>query len=189
MASVLLVLTAPVVVIAALAVRLTSPGPAFFWQERYGRDQSIFRMVKLRTMVVHQAAVIDLSRVQAAERAGVLTKTENDPRVTRVGRFLRRTSLDELPQLWNVLRGDMALVGPRPLIPFMLDPYPALRRARCVVRPGLTGLWQISQRADHTSALSMAAKDLEYVATRTVGGDLRIMLGTVPAVLRGSGAV
>lgn len=188
-AATLLVLTAPVVLVAAVAVRLTSSGPAFFWQERYGRDQTIFRVVKLRTMVVNQGAVIDLARVEAAERQGVLTKADDDPRVTRVGRFLRRTSIDELPQLWNVLRGDMAIVGPRPLIPFMLDPYPALRRARCVVRPGLTGLWQISKREDNTSALSMAAEDLEYVATRSVGGDVRIMLGTVPAILRGTGAV
>jgi lipopolysaccharide/colanic/teichoic acid biosynthesis glycosyltransferase len=83
----------------------------------------------------------------------------------------------------------MALVGPRPLIPFMLDPYPALRRSRCVVRPGLTGLWQISKREDNTSALSMATEDLEYVATRTVAGDVRIMMGTLPAILRGTGAV
>lgn len=188
-ASALLVLTAPIVLVAAVAVRLTSAGPAFFWQDRYGRDETTFRVVKLRTMVVDQGRVIDLARVEAAERAGVLTKAGDDPRVTRVGRFLRRTSIDELPQLWNVLRGDMALVGPRPLIPFMLDPYPELRRARCVVRPGLTGLWQISSREDNTDAWSMAAEDLGYVATRTVAGDVRIMVGTLPAILRGTGAV
>jgi exopolysaccharide production protein ExoY len=188
-AAVLIVLTAPIVLVAAVAVRLTSAGPAFFWQDRYGRNESTFRVVKLRTMVVDQGAVIDLAEVEAAERDGVLTKTDDDPRVTRIGRVLRRTSIDELPQLWNVLRGDMALVGPRPLLPFMLDPYPALRRSRCVVRPGVTGLWQISRREDNTSALSMAAEDLDYVATRTVGGDVRIMVATVPAILRGTGAV
>jgi lipopolysaccharide/colanic/teichoic acid biosynthesis glycosyltransferase len=133
--------------------------------------------------------VIDLVEVEALEREGVLSKSENDPRVTRVGKWLRRTSIDELPQLWNVFRGDMALVGPRPLLPFMLEPYPDLRRVRCAVRPGLTGLWQVSKREDNTSALSMAREDLEYVATRSVSGDVRIMARTVPAIVRGSGAV
>ena len=148
----------------------------FFWQERCGKDETIFRVVKLRTMVVDHAQVIDLVRVEALERQGVLTKSDDDPRVTAVGKFLRRTSIDELPQLWNVLRGDMSLVGPRPLLPFMLEPYPELRAARGVVKPGLTGLWQVSARDDNTNAWSMAREDLEYVATRSVAGDMSIML-------------
>ena len=140
-------------------------------------------------MVVDHSKVVDLVRVEALERQGVLTKSENDPRVTRIGKLLRRTSIDELPQLWNVLRGDMGLVGPRPLLPFMLAPYPELRRARSAVRPGLTGLWQVSKREDNTSALSMSDEDLEYVATRSVAGDFAIIMRTVPAILRGSGAV
>ncbi len=188
-AGILLVLLSPVLLVAALAVRLTSKGPAFFWQDRYGKDEHYFKCVKLRTMVVDHAKVIDLTKVEALEEQGVLTKSDNDPRVTAVGKFLRRTSLDELPQLWNVLRGDMSLVGPRPLIPFMLKPYPELRAARCVVRPGITGLWQISKRDDNTNALSMAKEDLEYVANRSVFGNLAIMVRTVPAIVRGSGAV
>jgi Sugar transferases involved in lipopolysaccharide synthesis len=184
-----LVLFSPVLAIAALFVRLTSRGPALFWQERIGKDETIFRVVKFRTMVVDHSKVVDLVRVEALEQQGVLTKLENDPRVTRIGKVLRRTSIDELPQLWNVLRGDMGLVGPRPLLPFMLEPYPELRRARSAVRPGLTGLWQVSKREDNTSAMSMADEDLEYVTTRSVAGDLAIIVRTVPAILRGSGAV
>lgn len=188
-ASVALVVLSPVLAVSALLVRLTSKGPALFWQERIGKDETIFRVVKFRTMVVDHSKVVDLVRVEALEQQGVLTKLDNDPRVTRVGKVFRRTSIDELPQLWNVLRGDMALVGPRPLLPFMLEPYPELRRVRSAVRPGLTGLWQVSKREDNTSALSMADEDLAYVATRTVLGDLAIMMRTVPAILRGSGAM
>jgi lipopolysaccharide/colanic/teichoic acid biosynthesis glycosyltransferase len=188
-AAVALVVLSPVLVIAALLVRLTSKGPALFRQDRYGRHETRFQVVKFRTMVIDQGAVIDLASVERLERQGVLSKSAGDPRVTRVGRWLRRTSIDELPQLWNVLRGDMGLVGPRPLLPFMLDPYPELRRIRCAVRPGLTGLWQVSAREDNTSALSMADEDLEYVATRSVRGDLQIIAQTIPAIVRGSGAV
>lgn len=184
-----LVLLSPVLAVAALLVRLTSRGPVLFWQERIGKDETIFRVVKFRTMIVDHSKVVDLVRVEALEQQGVLTKLENDPRVTRVGKVLRRTSIDELPQLWNVLRGDMGLVGPRPLLPFMLEPYPELRRARSAVRPGLTGLWQVSAREDNTSAMSMADEDLEYLATRSVAADFVIIVRTVPAILRGSGAV
>lgn len=183
------VLLSPVLAVAVLFVRLTSRGPVLFWQERIGKDETIFRVVKFRTMIVDHSKVVDLVHVEALEQQGVLTKLENDPRVTRVGKVLRRTSIDELPQLWNVLRGDMGLVGPRPLLPFMLEPYPELRRARSAVRPGLTGLWQVSKREDNTSAMSMADEDLEYVATRSVAGDFAIIVRTVPAILRGSGAV
>ena len=188
-ASAALIVLSPVLAGAAVLVRLTSKGPALFWQNRYGRDEKRFRVVKFRTMVVDQAAVIDLVAVEAREDEGVLTKLQNDPRVTRVGRWLRRTSVDELPQLFNVLRGDMTLVGPRPLLPFMLDPYPELRRHRCAVRPGLTGLWQVSQRESNTTALAMAPDDLAYVEQRSLAMDLRILARTVPAVVRGSGAV
>ncbi len=184
-----LILLSPVLAGAAVLVRLTSRGPALFWQERYGRGEKRFRVVKFRTMVVDQAAVIDLVAVEAREGQGVLTKLQNDPRVTRVGKWLRRTSVDELPQLFNVLRGDMTLVGPRPLLPFMLDPYPELRRHRCAVRPGLTGLWQVSQRAANTTALAMADDDLAYVEQQSLALDLRILVRTLPAVVRGSGAV
>ena len=188
-AGLLLVLVSPVLAAAAIAIWITSRGPILFWQDRVGKDERIFIVVKLRTMVVNHAQVIDIARVEALARDGVLAKSENDPRITRVGRFLRRTSIDELPQLWNVLTGDMSLIGPRPLIPFMLAPYPELRRVRCSVRPGLTGLWQVSTRSDNTTALAMADADLEYIATRSLRGDLSILARTVPAILKGSGAM
>ena len=188
-AGLLLVLVSPVLASAAIAIWITSRGPILFWQERVGKDERVFMVVKLRTMVVNHAQVIDIARVEALARDGVLAKSENDPRITRVGRFLRRTSVDELPQLWNVLTGDMSLIGPRPLIPFMLAPYPELRRVRCTVRPGLTGLWQVSTRSDNTTALAMADADLEYIATRSLRGDLSILARTVPAILKGSGAM
>ena len=188
-AGLLLVLFSPVLAAAAIAIWITSRGPVLFWQERVGKGERIFMVVKLRTMVVNHAQVIDIARVEALARDGVLAKSEDDPRITRVGRFLRRTSIDELPQLWNVLTGDMSLIGPRPLIPFMLAPYPELRRVRCTVRPGLTGLWQVSTRSDNTTALAMADADLEYIATRSLRGDLSILARTVPAILKGSGAM
>jgi lipopolysaccharide/colanic/teichoic acid biosynthesis glycosyltransferase len=188
-AGLLLVLVSPVLVAAAIAIWITSRGPILFWQERVGKGERIFMVVKLRTMVVNHAKVIDIARVEALARDGVLAKSEDDPRITRVGRFLRRTSIDELPQLWNVLTGDMSLIGPRPLIPFMLAPYPELRRVRCSVRPGLTGLWQVSTRSDNTTALAMADADLEYIATRSLRGDMSILVRTVPAILKGSGAM
>jgi lipopolysaccharide/colanic/teichoic acid biosynthesis glycosyltransferase len=188
-AGAILLLVSPVLLAAAIAIRLTSRGPVLFRQERVGRDEDIFLMIKFRTMVVNQAKVIDLAAVEARAREGVLTKMEDDPRITRVGRFLRRTSIDELPQLWNVVQGDMSLIGPRPLLPFMLEPYPDLRRARSMVRPGLTGLWQVSTRSDNTTALGMADADLEYVANHNLRGDMKILWRTVPAILKGSGAM
>jgi lipopolysaccharide/colanic/teichoic acid biosynthesis glycosyltransferase len=185
----LLVLTAPVLAGAAIAIKATSPGPVFFRQARVGRGECHFNVLKLRTMVVDQERVVDLRLIESLARDGVLAKSEDDPRITRVGRFLRRTSIDELPQLWNVFVGDMSLIGPRPLIPFMLEPYPDLRRARSVVRPGITGLWQVSKRSDNTTAIGMADADLEYVARPGFRRDFAILVRTVPAILKGSGAM
>jgi lipopolysaccharide/colanic/teichoic acid biosynthesis glycosyltransferase len=184
-----LVVLAPILLAAALAVKLTSPGPVVFAQHRVGRDERHFTAYKLRTMVVDQDRVLDLAAVERAARAGVLTKLTDDPRVTPVGKVLRRTSIDELPQLFNVVKGDMSLVGPRPLVPFMLAPFPDLSRQRSVVRPGLTGLWQVSDRGANTTALDMAELDLRYVRSLRLRLDLRILLATIPACIRGSGAM
>lgn len=187
-ATVLLLLTLPVLAAAAAAVRLGDRGPALFRQERVGLDGRLFTIYKLRTMVVDQDAVIDRAVYEARERAGLLTKLPNDPRVTTVGRWLRRSSVDELPQLFNVLRGDMSLVGPRPLVTLQLDPFPEISRERCRMRPGLTGPWQISDRTRFESVETTAEADLDYVRHYRVWRDLWIMLATVPACLRG-GAV
>ncbi len=151
-AAVLLVLTSPLLVLTAVAIRLTSPGPAIFRQERIGLDGCRFVMWKFRSMLVDQRALIDLDDVYDVGNARLI-KREDDPRITPIGRVIRRTSIDELPQLVSVMRGDMSLVGPRPLLPFMLEPYPQLMEARCRMRPGVTGLWQVSDRAANETAV------------------------------------
>jgi len=187
-AFILLTLLSPVLLTAALAVRLSSPGPVLFRQKRWGRAERQFVFWKFRTMHVDQNGRVDASALQRWQDQGILFKPRNDPRVTRVGAFLRRTSIDELPQLFNVLVGDMSLVGPRPLIPYMLDLYPELRRARGQVRPGLTGLWQISERESNQTALQMAPYDLGYIRDFTLWMDFRILLRTPAVVLFGRGA-
>jgi len=185
-AAIVLGALAPVLGIAALAVRLSSPGPIWCVEERYGRGETRFPCVKLRTMVVPEAQVVDLVRAEALERRGVRHPAALDSRLTPVGRLLCRTSIDELPQLWNVLRGDMSLVGPRPLPSAALDPYPELRAARCRVKPGLTGRWRIGRRAGRSSVPAMVDDDLEYVRTRNLRVDLGIVARTLPAILRGA---
>jgi exopolysaccharide production protein ExoY len=140
-------------------------------------------------MVGAHSTVSNSRAVSQSEQQGLLFKTRNDPRVTRVGALLRKTSIDELPQLLNVVRGEMSVVGPRPLVPHMLDPFPELRRIRSQVRPGITGLWQVSARHLNTSALQMAPYDLEYIKKFSLWLDLRILLKTPAAVLLAKGAL
>lgn len=177
-AAVLLLLAIPLLLALVLAIRLTSPGPALFTQPRVGRYGECFRIVKLRTMA-HGAE---------ADPADGGPKVPNDPRITGVGRFLRRWSLDELPNLWNVLLGDMSLVGPRPDMPGgALDAAGSLAERRLDVRPGLTGLWQVSGRSD-LDLRQRVHLDVEYVERWSLGLDLRILARTVVAVVRGNGA-
>lgn len=184
----LLLLFFPVLVVAALAVRLSSPGPVLFRQRRWGRDDRQFVCWKFRTMHVDQDSLVPPSTLRQLQAQGILFKPKNDPRVTRVGAFLRKTSIDELPQLFNVLVGDMSLVGPRPLMLHMLEPYPELRRVRGQMPPGITGLWQISKRESNETALQMRRYDLAYIREFSLGADLRILLRTPAAVLSGRGA-
>jgi lipopolysaccharide/colanic/teichoic acid biosynthesis glycosyltransferase len=139
-------------------------------------------------MHVKQDSLVDSSAIRRMESRGILFKPKDDPRVTRLGALLRKTSIDELPQLFNVLTGDMSLVGPRPLMLHMLDPYPELRRARGLVRPGITGLWQVSARENNETALQMAHYDLAYIREFSLWNDLLIFLRTPAAVLFGRGA-
>ncbi len=187
-----LVLLAPVFALVALAVRIDSGGPAIFRQRRLGRGLEPFSVAKFRTM--HESADVGAHRAHVeqmidAEEGGAqpMTKLQEDARVTRVGAFLRRTSLDELPQLWNVLRGEMSLVGPRPPIQYEVDRYPAKAFRRFAVRPGLTGLWQVRGRSTVTFH-QMIALDTEYVERRSLGLYLKILLLTPPTVLHGKGA-
>ncbi len=184
-AAVLLLLVGPVLLAVAAAVRLDG-GPVFFRQTRVGRDGREFRMVKFRSMIV------DAERVRVAlesvdEGAGPLFKMRRDPRITRVGALLRRYSVDELPQLFNVLAGQMSLVGPRPPLPREVATYTRTERRRLAVRPGMTGLWQVSGRSDLSWDESIRL-DLRYVDDWTPAMELRIIAGTARAVLGGRGA-
>ncbi|MEV4702041.1 sugar transferase [Actinoplanes sp. NPDC049316] len=188
-----LLVLAPLLAAVWVAVRLTSPGPAVFRQERLGRDEKPFTMYKFRSMTAgaadgaHRAyvrAMLTGEQPRAGGESG-LYKLERDPRVTRVGGWLRRTSLDELPQLVNVLRGDMSLVGPRPVLAWEAELFTAQQRARFAARPGLTGLWQVSGRARLTMPQALAL-DVEYVRRQSLWLDLTILARTLPALRRGT---
>ncbi|HXA55668.1 MAG TPA: sugar transferase [Solirubrobacteraceae bacterium] len=187
-ASVLLLVLAPLLAAIALAIRIDSRGPALFRQRRVGRNRKEFTIFKFRTMrcdadiAPHRRYVQSLIDGPATSERGRLYKLSVDDRVTRVGRVLRSWSLDELPQLFNVLRGEMALVGPRPVIPYEVDIYPDAYLRRFAVKPGLTGLWQVSGRNERTYD-EMVRFDIEYAESASLLLDLRILARTVPVVL------
>jgi len=181
-----LVILALPLAIVALAIRVESRGPAIFHQQRVGRDGRVFTLLKFRSMYAdaeaRRAALLDES-----DRKGVCFKSKTDPRITRVGRLIRKTSVDELPQLLNVLIGDMSLVGPRPALPSEVAVYPARAHERLAARPGITGLWQVSGRAD-IGFEKMVDLDVAYVRSRNLFLDLAILVLTVRAVLQCRGA-
>jgi exopolysaccharide biosynthesis polyprenyl glycosylphosphotransferase len=181
-----LTLGAPVFGLIALAIRLDSPGPILFRQTRVGIGGRPFELYKFRSMYEGAEAQLEQLR-ELNETDGPIFKMRNDPRLTRVGRFLRRTSLDELPQLWNILRGEMSLVGPRPPIPDEVDQYADWHKKRLEVRPGLTGLWQVSGRS-LLSFDEMVLLDIYYIENWSLWLDLKILLRTVPHVLSSKGA-
>jgi lipopolysaccharide/colanic/teichoic acid biosynthesis glycosyltransferase len=182
----LLLLFAPLLLLLACAVATTGRGGVLFRQQRVGIQGQTFTMLKFRTM--YADAHMERQRLRDLDEGnGVLFKIRRDPRVTVVGRVLRRWSLDELPQLLNVLRGDMALVGPRPALPEEVARYSAIVRRRLDVKPGLTGLWQVSGRSDLTWEDSVML-DLHYVDRVSLALDARILLRTVGAVIGGRGA-
>lgn len=192
-----IVLLSPLLAGIAVAVKATSPGPILFRQERVGRDGRRFSFLKFRSMKTgvssdrHKEYVTRLmTRGDAAtETAGgeQVFKLVDDPRITRVGRFIRRTSLDELPQLWNVLRGEMSLVGPRPCVPYEWDLYQDWYRHRFDVTPGCTGLWQVAGRSA-VDIDGMMLLDLHYAAHWTFGGDVKLILATIPVMVLARGA-
>jgi len=181
----LAILAIPMAVVA-LVIRLDSPGPVFFRQRRVGENGKLFDMLKFRTMVA-EAEQLQAQVLTRTEEGQVIHKKKDDPRVTRVGRWLRRYSVDELPQLWNVHRGEMSLVGPRPELPWLVDRYEGWQRKRFAVPQGLTGWWQVSGRSDRPMHLS-TEDDLYYVFNYSIWLDLRILLMTPIAVLGGRGA-
>ncbi|MEL7208476.1 MAG: sugar transferase, partial [Actinomycetota bacterium] len=181
-----LLVAAPVLAVATVAIKLDGPGPVFFGQDRVGRDGRRFRVWKFRTMVPDAEARLEELR-EHNEADGPLFKMRDDPRITRVGRFLRKTSLDELPQLWNVLRDEMSMVGPRPALPDEVEAWDQDLHERLRVKPGITGMWQVSGRSD-ADFEEYARLDLYYVHNWSLMVDLQIMARTVPTVLRSSGA-
>ncbi|HZU06901.1 MAG TPA: undecaprenyl-phosphate glucose phosphotransferase [Chloroflexota bacterium] len=185
-ASIGLTLFAPLWLLIALAIRLDSPGPVLFRQERVGRGGTRFYLLKFRSMRQDADRIVQ-ELLAYNEATGPLFKMRNDPRLTRVGRVLRRWSLDEWPQLWNVLKGEMSLVGPRPPLPREVEQYEPWHYRRLEVSPGITGLWQVSGRSE-LSFDEMVMLDLYYIENWSLGLDLRILLRTIPAVFRGRGA-
>ncbi len=187
-AGLLLALLVPLLAAVAVAITLDSPGRILFRQERVGRGGRPFALLKFRSMRVDADQRLHASYVAERIRQGLpLLKLHADPRITRVGRWIRASSIDELPQLWNVLRGDMSLVGPRPALAYEVELYNQSQRRRLLVRPGITGLAQVRSRGSGTIH-EYIGWDLEYVARRTVWLDVLILIRTVPAVLRGRGA-
>ncbi len=191
-----LVVLSPVLVACAAAIRLDSRGPVLFRQERVGRGGRTFTMLKFRSMypdvdprphIEYVTAFIRGEAPRFSAEGGSVYKLVADKRVTRVGRWLRRMSLDELPQLWNVLRGEMSLVGPRPPTPYEVSQYQPAHFRRLAVKPGITGLWQVCGRST-TTFEEMVAMDLEYISRRSFWLDLKILLMTIPAVFSARGA-
>ena len=186
LAALLLVLALPLVIVAGLLIELSDPGPVLYRQTRVGRHGAVFPMWKLRTM--HVGAEDEHADVRgAAVHEDALVKPQRDPRVTVVGRLLRRYSVDEAPQLVNVLTGSMSLVGPRPLLPDEMARFGDDARRRLLVKPGMTGLWQVSGRSNLTWAEQLRL-DLDYVDNWSLSLDLRILARTVGAVLSTRGA-
>jgi exopolysaccharide biosynthesis polyprenyl glycosylphosphotransferase len=186
-ATVAFVLVSPILVVLCLAVRLDSPGSPVFRQMRVGRDGREFTVFKLRTMYVDAELRLESLREHNENADGLLFKMREDPRVTRVGKFLRRWSLDEVPQLWNVVRGDMSLVGPRPPLPREVSQYDREVSRRLLVRPGITGLWQVSGRSDLSWKESVRL-DLYYVENWSLALDAMVVWKTVFAIFRREGA-
>ena len=176
----------PLLLATAAAIRLESPGPVFFRQVRVGKNGRPFKMYKFRSMRVDAEAGLESLRAQN-EASGPVFKMRNDPRVTRVGRFIRRTSIDELPQFLNVLSGEMSVVGPRPPVPAEVRQYQRWQRRRLSVKPGITCTWQVSGRSN-ISFDEWMALDLEYIDTWSLWHDVQICFQTIPAVLTSRGA-
>jgi exopolysaccharide biosynthesis polyprenyl glycosylphosphotransferase len=185
--SVLILLLIPVFVGVAVAIRIESPGPILFRQVRVGRWGRLFSMWKFRSMYADAEERKKELMAQNEMSGGVLFKMKNDPRVTKVGRIIRKTSIDELPQLWNVLKGEMSLVGPRPPVPQEVDQYSLSDRRRLEVIPGITCIWQISGRSEIPFDQQVEL-DVQYIESQSFWTDLKILLKTVPALLFGTGA-
>lgn len=187
LSAVALVLLLPLFVVVAILIKATSPGPIFFVQIRVGKYGRTFSFYKFRSMYVDAEKRKAELMAQNQSADGVIFKMKKDPRITPIGRFIRKTSIDELPQFLNVLFGDMSLVGPRPPVPSEVSQYTLEDRKRLMVRPGLTCLWQVSGRSD-IPFKKQVSLDKEYIRSQSLWKDIVILLRTVPAILSGRGA-
>jgi exopolysaccharide biosynthesis polyprenyl glycosylphosphotransferase len=181
-----IILLSPVFIVTAIAIKFDSKGSVFFAQERLGQKGKYFKMYKFRSMVVDAEQLLKQLESQN-EVSGHMFKMKNDPRITKIGKLIRKTSIDELPQLFNVLKGDMSLVGPRPPLPREVSEYDKWQDLRLSVRPGITGLWQVSGRND-IGFEEMVSLDLKYIRERSLSYDIKIILKTVPVLLGDSKA-
>lgn len=177
----------PLLGCVALAIKVTDGGPALFWQVRVGKWGRPFACPKFRSMVMNAEQLRNNLAAVNMHGNGVTFKMKQDPRITRVGRFIRRTSVDELPQLWCVLKGDMSLVGPRPPVPSEVARYSLDDRRRLDATPGLTCIWQVSGRSDIPFPEQLKL-DVEYIESHSIAADLKLLLKTVPAIISGRGA-
>lgn len=183
-----LLVLSPVLITVAITIKLTSKGPVLFWQKRVGKWGIEFDFPKFRSMRVDAEDVrSQIDHLNQHGKGGVTFKLKNDPRVTAIGRLIRRTSVDELPQLWCVLKGNMSLVGPRPSLPAEVRRYTVLERRRMDVRPGLTCIWQTEGRSD-VPFEEQVQMDLEYISDQSLLKDLWLIVKTLPAVVLGRGA-
>jgi exopolysaccharide biosynthesis polyprenyl glycosylphosphotransferase len=183
----LLILLAPLFLIVALIIKISSPGPVFFKQRRCGLNRREFTLYKFRSMVA-DAEKIKTQLEKFNEADGLVFKIKNDPRITPIGKFIRKTSIDELPQVFNVLKGDMSLVGPRPPLPSEVKKYERQQQRRLSMKPGITCIWQTSGR-NKVNFDTWIKMDLEYIDNWSLGLDFKILLKTIPAVLFGKGAM
>ncbi len=186
-AALMLLLLAPLFGVVALLIRLASPGPVIFSQNRVGRWGRPFKMYKFRSMVVNAEQLLVSLKDQNESGAGVIFKMKKDPRITPIGAFIRKTSIDELPQLWNVIRGDMSLVGPRPAIPGEVAEYTLDDRRRLDVLPGITCIWQVSGRSN-IDFKGQVRLDAQYIESRSFLLDIILLLKTIPAIIFSKGA-
>lgn len=183
-----IILLSPVLLVVAVCIKLTDRGPVLFWQQRVGQWGREFPFPKFRSMVVNAEALKDQLLSENDHGSSVVTfKMKRDPRVTRIGRLIRRASIDELPQLWCILKGDMSLVGPRPPVPREVELYTLADRRRLDVIPGLTCIWQVSGRGEIPFEQQVQL-DVEYIESQSVWKDLKLVAQTIPAVLFGKGA-
>ena len=186
-ASMLLVLLSPLFLVVMAAIYTSSPGPVFFKQTRVGRWGKLFTMWKFRSMYLDADARLKDIMAQNEMAGGVTFKMKNDPRVIPIGRFIRKASIDELPQLWNVLKGDMSLVGPRPALPAEVNQYSLNDRQRLEVIPGITCIWQVSGRSSIPFPQQVQL-DVQYIQSQSIWLDIKLLLQTIPAVLLSKGA-